>query len=66
MSTPAEALHAIRNDLTPIFFCAELALEGDRDAQNLCIRELARHADSIQEELDILSTAIRAAPAGHI
>jgi len=34
MSSARHAIHAIRNDLTPILFLAELAFAGDREAQN--------------------------------
>lgn len=54
-----QAIHSIRNELTPILFCAELALAGDREAQELVVKELVRHADSIQAELDILTRAVR-------
>jgi hypothetical protein len=66
MSTPAEALHAIRNDLTQILFCAELAHDGDRDAQNLVINELVRRSSAIQQELDILSIAVHTRRAGDL
>jgi hypothetical protein len=59
MSGAQEAIHSIRNDLTPILFCAELALAGDREAQELVVKELVRHADHIQAELDILTQAVR-------
>jgi hypothetical protein len=62
--TPATvAIHAIRNDLTPILGFAKMALDGDPEAQKLVIQELVSRTDSIQEELDILSTAIRKTPA---
>lgn len=59
MSGAKEAIHSIRNELTPILFCAELAMAGDREAQELVVKELVRHADSLQAELDILTQAVR-------
>jgi hypothetical protein len=59
MTTAKEAVHSIRNDLTPILWFAELANAGDREAQSLVIKELVTRARSIHEELDILTTAVR-------
>lgn len=59
MTGAKQAIHSIRNELTPILFCAELALAGDREAQELVVKELARHAGSIQAELDVLTRALR-------
>ena len=59
MSPARNAIHSIRNDLTPILCFAKMALAGDREAQKLVIEELVNRTDSIHEELDILTTAIR-------
>ena len=59
MSDAKEAIHAIRNDLSPILWFAELAFAGDREAQKLVIKELVSRSNSIHAELDILTTAIR-------
>jgi hypothetical protein len=63
--TPANtAIHAIRNDLTPILCFAKMAHDGDRQAQILVIEELVSRTDAIHEELDILSSAVREPKAG--
>jgi hypothetical protein len=59
MSAAKEAIHSIRNDLTPILWFAELAFAGDSEAQRLVIKELVSRANSIHAELDILTTAAR-------
>jgi hypothetical protein len=59
MTPERQAIHSIRNDLTPILCFAKMALEGDRQAQKLVIEELVSRTDSIHEELDVLATAIR-------
>jgi len=59
MSCAKEAIHSIRNDLNAILFCAELAQGGDREAQELVVKELVRRSDHIQAELDILTRAVR-------
>jgi hypothetical protein len=59
MSTGQEAIHSIRNDLTPILFYAQLASKGDLEAQGLVIKELVSRAHAIHEDLDTLSTLIR-------
>ena len=64
MSPARNAIHSIRNDLTPILCFAKMALAGDREAQKLVIEELVSRTDSIHEELDILTTAIRKTAAG--
>ena len=53
------AIHSIRNDLTPILWFAELANAGDPEAQRLVIKELVSRSDSINADLDTLTTAIR-------
>jgi len=58
-SAEIDAIHSIRNDLTPILWFAELAQAGDREAQKLVIKELVFRTDSINADLDILATAIR-------
>jgi hypothetical protein len=59
MSGAKQALHSIRNDLTPILFCAELAAAGDLKAQEMVVREVIRRSPAIQAELDILTDAVR-------
>jgi hypothetical protein len=59
MSSARHAIHAIRNDLTPILFLAELAFAGDREAQKLVIKELVGRTDSIHAKLDILAKEVR-------
>jgi hypothetical protein len=59
MSPAIEAIHAIRNDLTPILCFAVLAAAGDREAQQLVIKELVSRTDAIHAELDVLSSEIR-------
>jgi hypothetical protein len=59
MSPERDAIHAIRNDLTPILWFAELANAGDREAHRLVIKELVNRSNAINAELDILTTAIR-------
>ncbi len=59
MSPARTAIHAIRNDLTPILCFAKMALAGDREAQTLVIEELVSRTDAIHEELDILTKAVR-------
>jgi hypothetical protein len=59
MNDPKDAIHSIRNDLTPILWFAQLANNGDREAQRLVIKELVKRSDSINEELDVLTTAVR-------
>ncbi|HEX4087042.1 MAG TPA: hypothetical protein VHY22_19160 [Chthoniobacteraceae bacterium] len=59
MSAAKHAIHSIRNDLTPILWFAELASTGDTEAQRLVIKELVKRAQSIHEELDVLTTAAR-------
>ena len=59
MTPERNAIHSIRNDLTPILWFAELALAGDREAQRLVIKELVSRTDSINAELDILSASVR-------
>jgi hypothetical protein len=59
MNQERNAIHSIRNDLTPILFYAELALAGDRVAQKLVIKELVGRAKSIHAELDVLTTGVR-------
>jgi hypothetical protein len=59
MNDARDAVHAIRNDLTPILWFAELAYAGDGEAQRLVIKELVTRAQAIHNELDILTTAAR-------
>ena len=59
MTPERNAIHSIRNDLTPILYFAEMALAGDREAQKLVIKEIVSRTDSINAELDVLSTAVR-------
>jgi hypothetical protein len=59
MSAATDAIHAIRNDLTPIFFFAEMAADGDSEAQKLAIEEMVSRTDAIQAELDVLTRVIR-------
>jgi len=59
MNEERNAIHSIRNDLTPILWYAELALKGDREAQKLVIKELVGRANSIHTELDVLTSGIR-------
>jgi len=59
MSVAKEALHSIRNDLSPILFCAELAATGDLEAQEMVVQEVIRRSGAIQAELDILTDAVR-------
>jgi len=59
MSAARHAIHAIRNDLAPILFFAELASAGDREAQKLVIEELISRSDSIHAGLDVLTTMVR-------
>jgi hypothetical protein len=64
--TPAvKAIHSIRNDLSPIFFFAELAQAGDHEAHDLVIKELVRRANSIKAGLDILAKVTRPPRAAH-
>jgi hypothetical protein len=65
MRDAKEAIHSIRNELTHILFCAELAAAGDREAQKLVVQELVRCSGSIQAGLDIITDAVRhGKPAG--
>jgi len=66
MSPERDAIHAIRNDLTPILWYAELALAGDREAQTLVIKELVTRSNAIHTGLDVLTTAIRKQQAGTV
>ena len=59
MNPAREAIHSIRNDLTPILWYAELAGKGDREAQELVIKELVSRSDAIHAELDLLTSEIR-------
>ena len=55
MSPAKDAIHSIRNDLTPILWYAELASAGDTEAQRLVIKELVTRSNSINADLDTLS-----------
>jgi hypothetical protein len=59
MNPAREAIHSIRNDLTPILWYAQLAGNGDREAQELVIKELVSRSDAIHAELDLLTSEIR-------
>jgi hypothetical protein len=61
MSDPIEAMHAIRNDLSPILFFAQMASTGDGDAQRLVIERLVERTEAIRAELDVLDAAVQAA-----
>jgi hypothetical protein len=59
MTDAKEALHSIRNDLSPILFCAELAAAGDLEAQEMVVQEVLRRSGAIRAELDVLTDAVR-------
>ncbi len=59
MSTASHAIHAIRNDLAPILFFAELARDGDKEAEKLAIAELLSRLNAIHDKLDALGRVIR-------
>lgn len=59
MTTAENAIHSMRNELTPILCFAKMAFAGDRRAQKLVIEALVDRTDSIHEELDVLARAVR-------
>ncbi len=59
MRAATNAIHAIRNDLAPILFFAELARAGDHEAGKLAIKELLIRSDAIHEDLNELANVIR-------
>jgi hypothetical protein len=64
MNAAKNAIHTIRNDLTPILFLAELARTGDRKAAKLALSELMNRCHTIYEDLEILCRLLQKPDAG--